>query len=635
MREHTILKILFKKKLPVKIKELVAEMGLSERTLREVIHSLNKTGDEHGFQVQLIRGQGYSLCIGNESAFAEYMREDEDKRIDLNNKEERQHCLLANLLRHDSFQSMEKLADQIGISRSTILSDLREVEEQLKPYKLSITRRSYYGIKIEGDEKDFRKAFSHMVLQRADAPQEKENFNTFCRQFDSEKLKLCLHQLCTENNLKISDSFLNNLLIHLFILLYRVCQRNMIIDGEIRKVAPIYVNIARGLGAWIAETYTIKLPDEEVDYLALHISGKTTAQNIGVEATWKLREDMGEILYTLDQEFLTCFNEDDELREALLMHLYPLLNRLYYNLQLENPLVENLYREYANVFVISFRFAEMFEEKYGFKISRDEVGYVALHFATHLERMKQYNLEQFKRIAVICSTGAGSANLIRLKIETIFPKASVITASFLELEEIGKMPIDLILSTIPLESKKIEKPFIHIKEWLDDAEVKRIQETISLNLNPVKPSYKITDFKELFQKDLFYLTGPDNYKQLLKQYSDEIVDKHYAEEDFTKQVLLREEKFTTIYKNGVAGPHPMRMGAIKDCISVTILRKPLSFEKKTVQIIFLINLRQGQLFLHKEISKMLLHIMENDESRKKLLAIQNFDQFMDELDHMI
>ncbi|WP_420874609.1 hypothetical protein [Paenibacillus macerans] len=83
-------------------------------------------------------------------------------------------------------------------------------------------------------------------------------------------------------------------------------------------------------------------------------------------------------------------------------------------------------------------------------MSRDEAGYVALHFATHLERMKQQRLEQFRRIAVVCSSGGGSAHLIRLKLESIFPKASVITASITELDKLQDQPLDLILTTIPL-----------------------------------------------------------------------------------------------------------------------------------------------------------------------------------------
>ncbi|CAM4520917.1 MAG: hypothetical protein E7L01_25920 [Paenibacillus macerans] len=94
---------------------------------------------------------------------------------------------------------------------------------------------------------------------------------------------------------------------------------------------------------WIAGEYAISLPQDEVEYLALHLSGKTIVQHIGDEEKAELRSGMSRILQRLDEEFLTGFNRDEELREALLMHMF--------------PLVEDVYSEYANVFVISFRFA--------------------------------------------------------------------------------------------------------------------------------------------------------------------------------------------------------------------------------------------------------------------------------------
>ncbi|MNP66488.1 Phosphoenolpyruvate-dependent sugar phosphotransferase system, EIIA 2 [compost metagenome] len=100
-------------------------------------------------------------------------------------------------------------------------------------------------------------------------------------------------------------------------------------------------------------------------------------------------------------------------------------------------------------------------------------------------------------------------------------------------------------------------------------------------------------------------------------------------------MLLREQKFTTIYKNGVAGPHPMRMSAIRDCISVTVLKKPLIYEGKPVQLIFLINLGPGQLFLHKEISKLLLVLMEKEDSRNRLLNTNSYEQFMNEIENLL
>lgn len=212
----------------------------------------------------------------------------------------------------------------------------------------------------------------------------------------------------------------------------------------------------------------------------------------------------------------------------------------------------------------------------------------------------------------------------------------MITASITEVEEISSKPVDLILSTVPLATEIKEKPVIHIKQLLDDQEIQRIKEILSLQINRTEPSYKLMDFKDLFRRELFHLSGSDeDYMELLKQRCREIVGNHYAADDFPEQVLLREQKFTTIYKNGVAGPHPMRMSAIRDCISVTVLKKPLIYEGKPVQLIFLINLGPGQLFLHKEISKLLLVLMEKEDSRNRLLNTNSYEQFMNEIENLL
>ncbi|MEK4039473.1 BglG family transcription antiterminator [Paenibacillus sp. FSL L8-0493] len=640
MREYTIVNILYTRKSPVRMSELIAEVGLSERTLRDVIRALDKTGEANGFGIRMIRGQGYLLEIGDEAKFSSYQEKGmlQLDQVDLDNKQSRQQYLLFYLLQNDGYQSMDNMAEEIGVSRSTIISDLKEVEQRLAAFRLSLKRRAHYGMKIEGEEQDFRKAFSYFILQSGHTLQHTEDFHAFSQDFDAEQLKGFLLQILKEKELKISDVFLDNILTHLFILLYRVSKHNFIVAGQALQGTPelLYQDIARSIADFISSHYRIKLPADEIDYLALHISGKTIMERMSEETKSHLREGITAILERLDREFLTGFTQDHELREALLLHMFPLLNRLYYNLQLGNPLVEDVYSQYANVFVISFRFAEIVEEQYGFRMSRDEAGYVALHFATHLERMQQRNLEKFKRIAVICSTGGGSAQLIRLKLEAVFPKASVITASITEVEEISSKPVDLILSTVPLATEIKEKPVIHIKQLLDDQEIQRIKEILSLQINRTEPSYKLMDFKDLFRRELFHLSGSDeDYMELLKQRCREIVGNHYAADDFPEQVLLREQKFTTIYKNGVAGPHPMRMSAIRDCISVTVLKKPLIYEGKPVQLIFLINLGPGQLFLHKEISKLLLVLMEKEDSRNRLLNTNSYEQFMNEIENLL
>lgn len=114
-----------------------------------------------------------------------------------------------------------------------------------------------------------------------------------------------------------------------------------------------------------------------------------------------------------------------------------------------------------------------------------------------------------------------------------------------------------------------------------------------------------------------------------------MIEKELATEGFTELVLEREKRFSTIYKNGVAGPHPMILNAKVDSIGVTILEESIEWKDRTVQIIFLINLRQGHLFLHKEISRLLFYLIDNEIARERFLECGSFEQFIAELEKAI
>ena len=66
----------------------------------------------------------------------------------------------------------------------------------------------------------------------------------------------------------------------------------------------------------------------------------------------------------------------------------------------------------------------MLHELYDVKPTFDEVGFVAMHFAGHMEKEKQQKLQLYDRIGVVCSSGGGSAYMIKLQIESLFPKSN-------------------------------------------------------------------------------------------------------------------------------------------------------------------------------------------------------------------
>lgn len=636
MREKILVDLLLKSNVPMKLPYLTHSMELSESTIRNVIKEVNVSSAENGFSIQLERGKGYFLKIIDQKKFANYQK-NVSPEVDFYNIEQRLEALLFHILQANNYITITELMERVGVSRTTILKDLILVEERLSEYELVLEKKPHYGIIVSGKEQSFRKAFSKYVLQSQLYLEPTKHYKEFLNKFKTERLKEYFRSLLMVNQLSTSEVVFENLITHLKIVLFRASQQNFIKKEQlvIKDIESVYYNTASSLANWIENEYSLHLPKEEVEFLAAHISAKTSTTSMNEEKRNQLYADIKIILKKLDEEFLTVFSDNPDLIEGLVMHVYPLLNRLYYNLQLENPLINEMKLEYTNVFVAAFRFGELIEEKYGYALTRDEIGYIALHLAAHFEKQNQETLEKVKRIVVICSTGGGSAHLIRLKLERLFPHAVVMTISNRNIEIFTEDLPDVFLSTIPLEEEIKGVPVILIKNFLDESEIQIIKDKTALHIlerEKNKPSINLTS---LFSEKYFRVVEIGQYKELIEEQANQMVEDGVASRNFLHLVMEREDKFSTVYNEGIAGPHPLRLEAKTSTVGVTILRNPVKWQGKEVSMIFLINLKQGHLFLHKEISNLLMKLMDNDAARNRLLQVNSFDEFLLEIESLL
>jgi lichenan operon transcriptional antiterminator len=630
MREKILVDLLQEKNVPMNIKDLSNSMGFSESTIRNEIKYINNLGNKNGFRIKLIRGQGYVLDILDKPTFKMY-KKSFDNEIDPLDSEQRLEALLFHILQANGYITIEELMEITLVSRSTVSKDLKEIEKDLFEYNLTLSKRPHYGLKVEGKEQDLRRAFSRYVLHSNLYLEPTKNYKEFTQNFETEKLSEYLQTLLFKHHLNTSEVVFKNLLVHLEIIIYRASQNNFIRNDHlvVQEIDKLFLEVSQELSEWIKTEFQLTLPKEETHFLAAHISAKTSTTEMNPKKKELLFNDLKSILEKLDSEFLTNFSQDNELIEGLLMHIYPLLARLYYNMQLENPLIDELKVKYTNVFVVAFRLGEEIEKKYGYTLTRDEVGYIALHLAAYFEREKQQVLEKVKRIVVICSTGGGSAHLIRLKLEKVFPEAMIMTVANKNLQAFKKDLPDLFLSTIPLENEIDGVPVIQIKNFLDEYEIKKIIDKTALHVSEKSlKSSRSCDLQSLFQENYFQIIDSGDYLGVIREQAKRMVADKVASEDFAELVMEREEKFSTIYEQGVAGPHPIRLTAKENTIGVTIFKNPIVWGNREVRIIFLINLKQGHLFLHKEISKLLTQLMENESERNRLLSVKSFEEFL-------
>lgn len=638
MKTRNLIKILLiESPDPVKRINIAERMGLSESTIRNIVKETEQLGLQNGFQIELQKGKGYILHIVDAKLFNKFMKEEQEGGFNVCKPEQRPEMLLFHILQADGYITVGQLEEKMLLGRSTIVKELKHVDKELAKFNLMLEHKAHYGISVKGREQDLRKVFSKYVLGSIYYLEPAKEYKYFNENLDTKELRKVLGEALEQNSFRITDVAFDNIITHLKILIFRATQKKFISMEPflITEIDQVYFQVAAYVVAWIESRYNIYLPESEKQFLAAHISAKSITTTIDSKEKDALQEELKAILAQLDKEFLTSFRDDIELQDALLLHMFPLLNRLYYNLQLDNPLIEEIYTKYANIFVVSYRFGELIESKYGFVLSRDEIGYLVFHFATYFERLKNQSLEKIKRIVAICATGGGSAHLLRLKLENIFSNAIVVTIASRDISNFDMELPDLFLSTVPMGDEYKGVPIIQIKQLLDEAEIKRIQERAYLQFTEKKSDYRSLKTKALFSEVFFQRKSGNNYLEIIREQSEEMITEGFAAMDFTKLVLEREEKFSTIYQNGIAGPHSMKLNAKIDSIGVTILEEPIEWQGRSVQLIFLINLKQGHLFLHKEISRLLLYLMDNDAARRKLLRALSFEQFITELEKLM
>lgn len=630
MKIYSLLSVLKNQNDYVGKEALCKSLGISQSSLRTWIGEANSIGTKNGFNIRFDKGKGYYLNIENEELFNIFLsKKDSPFFSESMSKDQRIQTILFLLFQTNDYISYEKISGILNVSKSTIIRDVRSVDEILKSDDLSLNKKAHFGIKIEGNEKRYRESFSKHVLQNNLFFKPIEGIDQIVNKNELSELRSLIKSSLGERNMFLSDTAFENIVTHLEVLIYRARRNNFIENTNKYEIDDNFYKAASTTTKWIEREYHVSIPESETEFLAAQISGKIVSDSINSNEKKQLEVEIRKILSEIDEEFLTETKEDEELVSALVMHVFPLLNRMYHNISLNNPLIDEVYSAYANVFLLAIKFSDHIKKTFGFDISKDEVGYIALHFAAHFERKKNKAIERFKKITVICTSGGGSAQLIKLKLQTLFPKATVTTTSQSAME--SEPDADLILSSVPID-QDCKVPIIYIKELLDEDEIRRIEEILVENAENTRNEYIVEDVSSLISKDLFYINpkGKD-YFDVLRFMCDDAARKGYAVNSFYSSVEEREKRFETIYKNGIAGPHPMAFDAYKDSVSVSLFDPPLKYKDREINIIFLINLKKGHLSLHKKMSGVIFKIIEDESLLRKLVKCKSFEQFRHEL----
>ena len=637
MRQEKIVEYLYAKKQAIAPRALAAKFQISERTLANDIKWLKEIGSNEGFTIERVRSAGYQLKVFDNVRFSSYLsKSKKQEQVDNSSPQERIKNIELLLLFHEEYITMQQIAEWLDVSLSTIKADIKQVEQFCDNYDLTLFSKAHYGLKIMGTESKKRRAILYLIRNTIHTPVLTEKYKEFNFVFNEEELRQLLKEQLLENQLKISDIVFENIVQHIRLLSFRILQNNTLNSEELeeRTISDDYDRLTEKLVGYLEETYQLNFSCVEKNYLEEQLRGKFAVLD-DPASNQQLRQAIDKSLELVDRRYHTCFRQDQDLANALMMHVAPLLQRLYTGHQLENPIIEDIYTQYANVFNVAMVFINELNKDLDADISKDEIGYVAIYFAASLEKQSNQVIDDYQKIAVICSTGGGAAYLLKVNLERLFSNAKVETFALNEIEQIDAS-FDLLISTVPLEQTDFEIPIIYTKTILSQTEITKIEKDLYLLRESKNKVFDVHQFiLSLFDEEWFQINEESNdYLELLENEGAHLEKCGWVERGFKESVLCREKMIDTIYQHGVAGPHPMEQAAIKEVIDVILLKKPLIYREKQVRIIFLINIKKDHLSLHKEISRLMIKMMDDpllDTQLRRMTNFQDFKSYMKSL----
>ncbi|WP_392486227.1 BglG family transcription antiterminator [Haloimpatiens sp. FM7315] len=646
-----MLSVLLDEKQPITVNELSKKVDRSGRTVRNYLDDIEKILDKDN--IKLIRKTNVGVYIEAENSKRQKLKENLFS-IEYNDEafssEYRQKYILKTLLESKFSYTIQLFSEELYCSKSTIASDLAEVQKILESKNLVLQRRQNQGLWVEGKEKDYRNAIKEFLYEV------KEKDTLEINNFDIEKLDyridfinykniksmfpwidiLYIQGIIQEAEMKLGFYFTEqafiNLIVHITIAIERIKSKKYIQTdmGICKDIALKNVNeykTANWIVTKLQEKYKIKFPEKEISYITIHILGGKIQENNG-------NKDMNLLESTCDDQILRIAKEimklssdilgvditnDKNLLTSLILHLRPTIIRLKYGLTLNNPMLEAIKKDYTSIFGAVWACNGIFEKELGISINEDEVGYITIHIGLAYERAKEK-----VKVIVVCSSGIGTSQLVALKLENRFKNMEITNVIPLNLVTEDMIEnSDLIISTVRI-MKNSEK-ILYISAILSENDFKCIEKALErFNYQPIlnhkeNNKNRILNNYDLFDEELVFTEDThDKFEDVLRYYGKIIEKKGYAKNGFTQDLFKREKKASTYLGKGLTIPHSSQSYVNKSKISFIRFKKPIFWNNNEIKIAIILCLNFKNIHETRNFFKKIYSILQDDEIMKSL-----------------
>lgn len=640
-RRIDLIKLLINSNVWISGKELAEIVGVSDRTIRSDIKALNEALEEFNICISSESSKGYFISEENKKKF--WSHQDvipwlEDDSPIPKTPEERELYILYRLLFSTDYLTMEDLADKLYVSKTTIYLDVKKILSNGHYFdNVSLDVSNLNGLIIKARELDKRLLLSDLI-------KETDRYRlTFDRSFyyaldlegeiaETDLIEVCEILINVLN--KYECSMVDKDLILLSKEIYMAVIRNnhgyFLTNEELPN--QIILQVVHDISESIEKKLHCRILKQDRKYIQFCFNSKRLL-SLGSYLTKGNNDDeyiVDQFIQVIKEEYRIDLDESENFRKNMLLHMGPMLLRIKANIEERSTIVYQIKSKYPYAYELSTRITPIIYEITNSLINESELVYISLHVAVALN-----DIFTKKNILVICGSGFATAKLIKSELLARYsPYINRIRhISYIEYENLGDVEEDLIVSTVPLDSKPKNKSFVLVNPILSYQDIENLDAVIKDKY--VNTLEKRQVIKKFFPQNLFSISSEKlTFEEAISRMATNICTEGYIDDvnKFSASVLEREALYSTVLPHAIAIPHPMESMSKTSVVASYVFKN--SVVKKTgeeVNLVLLFAINSEEKDELNELYKYLKVIVKSENIVKKIKSIGSYEEFIDSI----
>lgn len=554
----------------------------------------------------------------------------------LNGEERVQYLFLMMYYYKDEYLSMNHFIDAIRVGKTTLISDLKKLDELLRANHFSIVYNRKKGYHIVGDESYLSEYFIKRFLLDVNVNSQLFIYDYFIRR---ESLQQTFYQIKS-----IFSKTLDKC--HAVLVENRLMELNYILLFLLPRLDELWIKVYDKFNfSTFYKMKEYKIADEFLEefnidsieaklYLTGWLLGSTLRKSSELEEDSSvILELVDRIIYRFEMISGIRFNDKKKIINQLYSHFRPVYYRLFFKIPIINYLHEKITEDYYDVYQLLEETLKPVGDLMNVIIPEEEISLLTIHFITIIKENEEFKVK--KRVGIIvCPNGIGSSAMVYNELKSLFP--DIILLGPMTTYDVfnGIYEFDFIFTTVSdIQLYTLRKPVFIVNPIMSNFEkAQLINEVYGKNVNSMKyfdvyqvldivqNNAVIKDYQKLKADLINYLNDTSVENEEQNGFIEEInlidlIHPHYIQIDIkaknwedalylSAMPLLKNKIITRAYIDAminsckssgeyivilpnVALPHARPdQGANGLGLSITVLSEAVSINKKQFKYIF-------------------------------------------------